>query len=189
MKNVILIFVGMTMILYSLAIGSTVYSQVSRKNELEKTVSRVVEATLTDCYKKCSAAQTRQQLLHDLAEAFGSERQMDVRIRALDMEKGILSVAVTETYWNLNGKQERIDCEKTAIVEKSLQEETRVTVEFWVEEELYKVFTLLSGEDCPIPKLPGDLFIGWERYGAEGSGPVNVITNVEEDRTYVAITE
>ena len=96
---------------------------------------------------------------------------------------------VTETYRQMNGRTDRIVCEKTAIIEQARQPEKKVKVEFLVEEEVYKEFVLIQGEDCPIPKLPGEAFIGWELYGAEGSGPVDRIIGVEEDRTYVAITE
>ena len=189
MKNIIFILLGFYITMYTMAIGNGILSAGIRKNELENCVSRIVTQALEYGYGQSSQEMVKQRIISDLRDSFGMERNLEVTILANDMEKGVLSVRVTENYRQVNGKERQISCEKTAIVEKKYLEQESVTVRFYVEEELYKEFILTKGEDCPIPKLPGSAFVGWEEYGGREHGPVSEIKDVKEDRIYVAITE
>lgn len=187
MKNILLIFLGIMMLLYTLAIGSEVFAGQAGQNELENCLSRVVEDTLADCYGQKSDEEAMQQLKFDLNGTLGED--IRIQVKAIDMEKGILSVEIVRAYRQFNGKTKELRAEKTAIVEQEIVTTTQVTVSFFAGEELYKEYCLIQGEDCPMPMLPSELYIGWEEYGAEGSGPITEIRQVMEDKVYVAITE
>ena len=187
MKNILLIFLGIMVLLYTLAIGSEIFAGEVAQNELENCLSREVENTLTDCYGQKSNEEAIQQLKWDLKGTLGENIQ--IQVKAIDMEKGILSVEITKKYLQFNGKTKELRAEKTAIVEQKMVMTHQVTVSFLVGEELYKEYCLMQGEDCPVPKLPTELYIGWEEYGAEGTGPITEIRQVMEDKVYVAITE
>ena len=64
--------------------------------------------------------------------------------------------------------------------------EPQVTVEFWANGELYKRYTLVKGEVCPMPKLPEDIF-GWIEEGKEADGKITEIGAVWQDKIYMAI--
>ena len=187
MKNTILIFVGIVMLLYTLAIGSEIFAGQAGQNELDNCLSRVVEDTLEDFYGQNANEEAIQRLRTDLWETLGEDIQ--IMVEAIDMEKGILSVEICKEYRQFSGKTKELRAEKTAIVEQDIVPRDQVLVQFLVGEELYKEYSLMQGEDCPVPKLPSELYIGWQEYGTQDLGLITEIRQVEEDKVYVAVTE
>lgn len=197
MKQVILTMVGMILVFYTITIGFSVFSTQTRKNELENNVARIVEAALT---KNCQiygeqpiALQEKeisflkQNLIEEITASIGED--VLVQILAFDMEKGIVSVRVEETYEQFNGKTKAISCEKTVILEQRNIDKQMVIVQFLVEEELYKEYQLVKGEICPLPKLPEGGCLGWGTMDAASSEVLEEIGEVWEDAVYVAIFE
>ncbi len=193
MKHVILSMVGMLIIFYTITIGFSVLSTQTRKNELENNLARIVEVTLENYYLngygEAELSELQQNLINEIEESLGEDADVLVQIQAFDMQKGIISVRVEESYQQFNGKTKILSCEKTAIVEKRNPEKQMVTVQFLVEGEVYKEYQLLQGEVCPMPKLPESGYIGWQAEGVAADVPLEEIGTVWEDTVYVAISE
>ena len=119
MKNIVLGLIGIFITMYTMLIGLNLLSFYTQKNELEKHVSRVVKNTLEAEYQNDDVVEVEQMLLQELKEAILAETaQIEVEIKAMDLQKGILSVRVTKRVVMLNGKKREIVVEKTAIVER-----------------------------------------------------------------------
>lgn len=189
MKNVILAIVG---ILIGMSVFSIAFSTISyenRKNALEKQVSKVVENVLEEEYPNGDEEEAERRLVEELTLDVGSNGSVAVKVRKLDLKKGIVSVVVTETFHQFNGKRKTIVCEKTAIVEKMLLEEPKVTVTFLVEGQFYKEYQIVEGEKCPMPKVPDPDFKGWLEQGNNQAFCVETIGQVWEDKVYEAVME
>ena len=88
------------------------------------------------------------------------EEDLEVEVLYADLQKGILSAVAKEEISLLTGNKKTISFEKTILMDRKSVNEPQVTVEFWANGELYKRYTLVKGEVCPMPKLPEDIF-GW----------------------------
>ena len=188
MKNVILILLGILIVLYTITIAFSAFTTQTRKNELEKNVSRIVESALKNYYKQWNEEQVQEELIEEIVQCLGENANVVVTVQACDLQKGIISVRVEETFWSFNGKSKTLVCEKTAIMEQHSKEEDTVLVSFMVGAEVYKEYQLMAGESCPVPKLPGAEYTGWaeQETGAVIEGEIE---NLWEDKVYVAIME
>lgn len=116
MKNTILGIVGVLITIYTIAIGMEAYNTQVRKNQLDNAVSRIVQEVLEAHYKG-SDAQAKAALQERIKESLHASAEPEIEILALDMEKGIISVTVTEQYKQMNGNVRTESVSKTAIVE------------------------------------------------------------------------
>lgn len=118
MKNILLGMIGVLIIIYTLLIGLNVLTVQSHKNQLEKHLSRIVKNVLEGEYQ-CGEEEAVQQMLQgEIAASVSPNVTVLVEIQAIDLQKGILSVKVTETLKTLTGDQKEIVVEKTAIMER-----------------------------------------------------------------------
>ena len=116
MKNTILGILGVFITIYTIAIGMEIYNIQVRKNQLDHAVSKIVKEVLEIHYKG-SDTQAKQDLEKRITESLHSNAEIKIQILELDMEKGILSVTVTEKYQQMNGTTRMESVNKTAIVE------------------------------------------------------------------------
>lgn len=189
MKNVILAFIGILITLYTFSSVFSVFSLQSRKNELENHVARIVEGFLENAYPNGDEGMLKQRMISELSKNVDDSGKLTVEMQALDLQKGIISVKVSETFRQFNGKERTIVCEKTAIVEQEVSTDAMVTVTFLVDGMLYKEYQVVAGEVCPVPRLPEGEYLGWaEREGADGN-LLTALTQVWEDKIYEAITD
>lgn len=186
MRNVILAILGIMITLYTFSLVFSVFSLQTRKNDLENHVARVVEGFLESTYKTGDEAVVKQMLIAELSRNIDGSGTLTVDVQALDLQKGIISVKVSETFRQFNGKERTIVCEKTAIMEQSAQE-AKVTVTFLLDGQLYKEYQVTVGESCPLPRLSESFYRGWAADGDDTKNLVTSIAQVWEDRTYVAI--
>ena len=188
-KNIILGTIGVFIIIYVACIGMNIYSLQTHKNELNHVVSRAVEHGLKTGFRTKDEQEVLVELEQEITESLNENSKVSVDVKAIDMQKGLLSVEVTEEFTYITGKEKRISQEKTAIMDQRVVEDEFVRVSFMVDGEIYKEFELVPGEDCPLPALPDGLFSGWVRYGEEQMGLVESIEAVWEDQTYLAVLE
>lgn len=186
-KNIIVGIVGIFLAMYVVIIGLNFYTTQNHKNALENKVSRAVKSTLNTMYGTNDTEAALELLKGDILA--DSQRQITININAIDLEKGILSIEVNERFPLITGEEREIVVEKTVIMEKEEMETSFVTVTFMVDGEVYKEYQLEPGEECPMPKVPEGVFLGWMEYGAEEITPVEKIGKVWADRVYLAITE
>lgn len=188
MRNVILAFIGILITLYTFSLVFSVFSLQTRKNDLENHVARVVEDFLESAYQNGSEQVVTQRLINELSQNVDDSGQLEVEVQALDLQKGIISVKVSETFRQFNGKERTIVCEKTAIMEREVSRESKVTITFLADGVLYKEYQVAAGEFCPMPELPDGEYSGWAETKSASASPVTAPTQVWEDKTYVAIT-
>lgn len=138
MKNIFLGVIGMFLLLYTTVLQLGVFQINTRENEIENCLSEVLESTLKNHYYGLdnlnSAVCERipkeylpgyleeEEIAHQVAEdiklRLGSDSQVDITILACDMEKGILSAEVTQTFLMPGGKEKTLSGKKTVIVER-----------------------------------------------------------------------
>ncbi len=188
MKQVILAMVGTLVIVYVVMISFSVFSTQTRKNDLENHVGRIIESALKEQYQIGDEEEIAKRLTQEIITSLGNEEATTVQIKALDLDKGIISVLVEQEFMQFNGKLRKVACEKTVIMEQKENMQEWVLVQFMVEEEIYKEYQLIKGEECPWPKLPAGCR-GWQELGADSEEPLTEIGEIWEDKIYVAIFE
>lgn len=189
MKNIILGAIGLLVTVYVTMIGMNVYMIQTHKDQLENCFSRILQQALEEGYGTVENEMITQRIISDFAESMNNEGALQVEIQAMDLQKGLLSVRVTESFFLLNGKEKVITLEKTIIMDRLVLNEDRVKVTFMVGEDVYKVYELTKGEKCQLPVAPQGSFLGWMKQGDISKTVVSEIGNVWEDQVYVALTE
>jgi hypothetical protein len=127
MKNTILGIVGGLLIIYTAVIALTIYGIQTRKNEVENVLSQIVVDTLKEHYvpeilrdmdyRPDPPDDIETEIRDELALRITSDTDVTITILACDMDKGILSVRVDETYYLFNGVERNYSHSKTAIVD------------------------------------------------------------------------
>ena len=118
MKNIILGFTGCMLVICTLICCLSIYSISVRKNEMENNTAQAVEQNLKTFYQSGkSDEEAKEALRQELMLRLKSASQLTVDVKACDMEKGILSVRVTEQFTLPGGQKNEVTCEKTMIVE------------------------------------------------------------------------
>lgn len=118
MKNIMLGSVGCLLVLCTVLSCLSIYSISVRKNEIENCTAQVVEQTLK-CYYKSgkSSREAAEAFRQEMMTRLGSSSKLVVDVRSCDMEQGLLSVRVAETFTLPGGQKKEVACEKTLIVE------------------------------------------------------------------------
>ena len=119
MKNILLGLIGVMITVYTLLIGLNILTVQSHKNQLERNLSRVVKNVLEGEFEQSSEESILQMIQEEVSDVMQDKGEREVEILALDLQKGILSVRVTEYITTIVGTQKEIVIEKTALVERS----------------------------------------------------------------------
>ena len=119
MKSIILGIIGTLITLYTFLIGVDILVFQINKNEMEKQVSRIVKHVLEEEYLKDDEATVRQMLIEEIRSSLSSGDTVQIEVKGMDLQKGLLSVRVVQYVRMLNGKEREIVVEKTAIIERS----------------------------------------------------------------------
>jgi hypothetical protein len=117
-----------------------------------------------------------------------------MEVYGVDVEKGMLSMKLSEEFQKAGGATETVSCERTVLLDRSDEsgrepEETQYCVRFFVSEDLYKACRVQEGDTIAAPVSPSDTessFAAWEDvngYLADFSEPVLC------DRDYFATWE
>jgi hypothetical protein len=103
---------------YTIASCLSIYSISARKNEMENCVAQVLERTLRQYYgQENGSEEARAQVKEDLLEQLHSSSEVSIKVAACNMQAGILSVSVQETFTLPGGQEKTLSCDKTIIVE------------------------------------------------------------------------
>ena len=119
MKNILLGLIGVMITVYTLLIGLNILTVQSHKNQLERNLSRVVKNVLEGEYEQPSEESILQMIQEEVSDVMQEKGKREVEILTMDLQKGILSVRVTEYITTIVGTQKEIVIEKTALVERS----------------------------------------------------------------------
>ena len=200
MKQAVFGLMAGFIIILSLVAILTVEGRSSRENELNQALSAAVEETMTNlCTTKKYTIGSQEEFVADFCQALlervhaGSGDATDdhltiqVDVMGIDVEKGLLSVAVKETFTHPNGRIGTVTCDATAILEQE-EEKQEVVISYYVGGRLYKQYGLLEGEACkrPMdPEEPGKTFAYWR--DSDTGEPAKFPGEVTENKTYVAV--
>lgn len=120
------------MIIYTAVISLTIYGIQSRENEVQNALSEIVVDTLSEYYVPEilrgsgyvpeETEEIEREIREELLRRISSDTTVRVTVIACDMEKGILSVRVDETYQLPNGAQKVWAYAKTAIVDQEIKD-------------------------------------------------------------------
>ena len=123
MKSIILGIIGTLITLYTFLIGVDILVFQINKNEMEKQVSRIVKHVLEEEYLEDDEATVRQMLIEEIRSSLSSGDTVQIEVKGMDLQMGLLSVRVVQYVRMLNGKEREIVVEKTAIIERSMWSE------------------------------------------------------------------
>lgn len=208
MKNVIIAFGMVVILILTVFVSLTIYSNNSRQNEVEEALTVAVEQALENLMvdQQYTIADTKEfiaDFVQRLVVGLDSESEITVNILAVDTEKGLLDVEVVETYRQVNGTTGTASYRKTVILDAiSNPPEEVFTVVFMVEETYasgnfkeYKKFTLTDGTKAIFPganpALSGHNFAGWSltKPDAANNYSPEIVTDVTvtEDLVFYAV--
>lgn len=127
MKHVILGVYGIFLVVALTMLGLTVYGMQSRENEMNNCLSRIVRDTLEENYvphflqdelEGKGDDEVAAELKRRIGEAIHTDSEVEIDVICCDMKKGILSVAVTESYNTPLGTRTEREYRRTAIVDR-----------------------------------------------------------------------
>lgn len=195
MKNIILIFTYVIIGALTLGIIVSAMGREARNVELQSNLSNAVEESLANAMEEKNYTIADQNefladVTENITEVLDTNSTVDVKVMKVDLNKGLLSLRVVESFNYVNGKTGSVKCDRTVVFDKRGQDdEDKYDVYYYIsadDDRPYKRYTLLKGDTILIPKEPsraGYTFEGWK--DADGNAPVSDQT-VESELTYVA---
>lgn len=199
MKNVILIVINMMIAVLTFATLMTLDARIARQQELTSNLSSVTEEVIGNLMQKDNYEISDyncfiSDLIENLTITLDTESDIVIKIMKADIQKGILSLEVTEKYRHLNGRVGTVSCQKTIIFNQLVEtEQVSYKVRFYLSKEellsqrnCYKVYTITSGDKILQPKIPVKddyIFMGW--YDKNGAA-ADFLQTIEQDICYYA---
>ncbi len=201
MRNVVMMAVSAILGVLSLMIVMSLSGRANRSMELKSNLSSVVEKTVEKMmqnqnYNINDVNQFIGDMVENLSMVIDSDSELRVSILQIDREKGILCIRVTEEFRHPNGKQGKVQTEKTVILnaKEEVREVQQYAVSFYFSKEdldnercCYKRYMVNEGNSVTAPKDPSGeekIFAGWKDvndYLADFSVPV------EQNVAYYAV--
>ena len=202
MKQVIFGIVCGSFVLLTMVLVMTVDGRSIRENELDEALETAVCAGGKRKSGVLAGGADEEEFVADFCQALLEEIQVSdgvakddsfriqVDVTGVDVQQGLLSVSVEESYTSPNGKVCHCQCDATAILEREVMPE-EVTLAYMVEDRLYQQYGVLSGNEFLIPstspKETGKTFCYWMD---TDTGQAAVYPEkAEEDKEYVAVFE
>lgn len=200
MKNII---IGAASFVICLLLLFTVYTLQGRENRSEEIHDGITNAMtaageqMKENGSYGSDEEFSAAFIENLMQQMDSASNMEVSILKADSGKGILSAEVTQTYRHPNGKEGKVSCMRTLILDREdetlRQEQKSHVVSFYTERDvnadsLYKTSLLTEGEKVKVPKAPekeGYVFLEW-RDAATGQS-ADFTEEVFEEKVFYAV--
>ena len=187
MKYIIYGIVGCALLVLSVVMVLTVEGRVDREHTLREAVTLAVDATMKETWEKgqenVDEAKWQKQFcarLKKQLEGMKTSGDIQVEIYGVDIEKGLLSVRVTETFLHPNGKKGTCSVTQTAVIDQKKEKEN-CTVSFFADGKLWQAYEVTEGSSFLLPDTPvkqGQTFVGWsmmEKEWKEADFPKDVV--------------
>lgn len=147
----------------------TLNGRRQRVEENAETLSSAIETTVQNLLQEGAySVENDEEFIADFIQALcvqmNSDTDIDVSILRADAKKGLLSVEVKAIYQHPNGREGAEACCRTILFDtKEVIPAETYTVTYYYnrdgdeEKDIYKQYTVLEGEDLPVPKAPDPL--------------------------------
>lgn len=131
MKNTVLGIIGCLIAVYTAMLSLSVYNVCVRKNQMEKTLSSVLQCAMESYYKPnmyivdketVDNYEVKKAIISDLEERFTADGKMDAMVYVCDMQKGIISAGVEEEFNLPIGITKKISCKKIILADQPMEE-------------------------------------------------------------------
>ena len=131
MKNTVLGIIGCLIAVYTAMLSLSVYNVCVRRNQMEKTLSSVLQCAMDSYYKPnmyivdketVDNYEVKKAIISDLEERFTADGEMDAMVYVCDMQKGIISAGVEEKFNLPIGITKKIICKKIILADQPMEE-------------------------------------------------------------------
>lgn len=191
MKNLAIIISFVTITVMTFFIIQSLQIKEYRTVELSEAVDNALMAVMDNlANNKCYAIESDEELVEDFKEmlmtSIDADSEIIVDIISVDYQRGLLGVKVTENYKYLNNRNGSIVKSATVLIDQKKSEKRYFTIQYYVNDSIYKSYRLAEGETVIIPKEPvweGHNFTAWSCESGEMSEKDTVTGN----QTYYAM--
>lgn len=123
MKQMVFGLIAVTMVVLFLTIIITVHGRTLRSSEVSQSLSEAMQTTMNHLLSQNSySISDTDEFIADFLEAFlmqvNSDSDITVHILEADVQKGLLSVEVVETYTHPNGEKGQVSACRTILLDK-----------------------------------------------------------------------
>lgn len=131
MKNTVLGIIGCLIAVYTAMLSLSVYNVCVRRNQMEKTLSSVLQCAMESYYEPnmyivdketVDNYEIKKAIISDLEERFTADGEMDAMVYVCDMQKGIISAGVEEEFNLPIGITKKISCKKIILADQPMEE-------------------------------------------------------------------
>lgn len=131
MKNTVLGIIGCLIALYTAMLSLSVYNVCVRRNQMEKTLSSVLQCAMESYYEPnmyivdketVDNYEVKKAIISDLEERFTADGEVDAMVYVCDMQKGIISAGVEEKFNLPIGITKKISCKKIILADQPMEE-------------------------------------------------------------------
>ena len=131
MKNTVLGIIGCLIAVYTAMLSLSVYNVCVRRNQMEKTLSSVLQCAMESYYEPnmyivdketVDNFEVKKAIISDLEERFTADGEMDAMVYVCDMQKGIISAGVEEEFNLPIGITKKISCKKIILADQPMEE-------------------------------------------------------------------
>ena len=171
-------------VLFVLLMMLTLYGRSTRQKEAKIALSQAIDTALSGAMDESHPVSGENSnftadFLKALLTQTNSDSDLTVSILDADDELGIMSVEITEKFKHPNGKEGTVSDVRTVIFDRAVEEaEAFQTVSFYVDEEIYKTYTVRKNAVCTMPRPPkkeGKKFLCW-RFVTGGIGEAGSVS-------------
>ena len=131
MKNTVLGIIGCLIAVYTAMLSLSVYNVCVRRNQMEKTLSSVLQCAMESYYEPnmyivdketVDNYEVKKAIISDLEESFTADGEVDAMVYVCDMQKGIISAGVEEEFNLPIGITKKISCKKIILADQPMEE-------------------------------------------------------------------
>jgi len=131
LKNAVLGIIGCLIAVYTAMLSLSVYNVCVRRNQMEKTLSSVLQCAMESYYEPnmyivdketVDNYEVKKAIISDLEERFTADGEVDAMVYVCDMQKGIISAGVEEEFNLPIGITKKISCKKIILADQPMEE-------------------------------------------------------------------
>ncbi len=187
MKNILWGFVVTAIAFSAILIIVTINAQMTRKKEVNSTLSIVVNQAVNNVMEKRNynideKDQFIADVLENLLDTYSNNSDITIKIAKADIEKGLLGIKVVETYKNPNGTTNTYSYEKTIILETTSTQQSFIITFLNIDGSVFQQIVSNGSELIQPPTSKPAGVIAWKRQGT------TIVLN-DDDISKILVTE